>query len=95
MQKIGQHIEIDYEKLGSAMERRSLDVQLRRLDVSHLNITKHVADLESDEMTANGMISAEGEIVLLKNCVLRGGEVEEWVNFFLLFNTRCVLLKNK
>jgi len=52
-------------------------------------------DLESDEMTANGMISAEGEIVLLKNCVLRGGEVEEWVNFFLLFNTRCVLLKNK
>ena len=52
-------------------------------------------DLESDEMTANGMISAEGEIVLLKNCVLRGGEVEEWVNFFLLFNTRCGLLKNK
>ena len=50
MQKIGQHIEIDYEKLGSAMERRSLDVQLRRLDVSHLNITKHVADLESDEI---------------------------------------------
>jgi len=52
-------------------------------------------DLESDEMTANGMISAEGEIVLLKNCVLRGGEVEEWVKFFLLFNKRCVLLKNK
>lgn len=46
-------------------------------------------------MTANGMISAEGEIVLLKNCVLRGGEVEEWVKFFLLFNKRCVLLKNK
>ena len=41
-------------------------------------------DLESDEMTANGMISAEGEIVLLKNCVLRGGEVEEWVKFFFI-----------
>ena len=36
-------------------------------------------DLDSDEMTANGMISAEGEMVLLKNCVLRGGEVEEWM----------------
>jgi hypothetical protein len=32
------------------MERRSLDAQLRQLDVSHLNITKHVADLESDEI---------------------------------------------
>lgn len=50
MQKIGKKIEIDYEKLGSAMERRSLDVQLRSLDVSHLNITKLVADLESDEI---------------------------------------------
>jgi hypothetical protein len=36
-------------------------------------------ELESDEMTACQMVSAEGEQVNLKNCVIRGGEVEEWV----------------
>ena len=36
-------------------------------------------ELESDETTAKAMISAEGESVNLKNCVLRGGEVEEWL----------------
>jgi len=41
-------------------------------------------ELESDEMTATAMISAEGEQVILKNCVIRGGEVEEWVVFLNL-----------
>lgn len=36
-------------------------------------------ELESDETTAIAMTSAEGESVNLKNCVLRGGEVEEWM----------------
>ena len=36
-------------------------------------------ELEQDEITACGMISAEGEVVTLKNCVLRGGEAEEWM----------------
>ena len=36
-------------------------------------------ELESDETTAKAMVSAEGESVNLKNCVLRGGEVEEWL----------------
>ena len=32
------------------MERRKLDVDLRKLDVSSLDITKHLAYLESDEI---------------------------------------------
>jgi dynein heavy chain len=36
-------------------------------------------ELDSDETTATAMVSAEGEVVNLKNCVLRGGEVEEWM----------------
>lgn len=36
-------------------------------------------EMDSDETTARLMISAEQESVSLKNCVLRGGEVEEWM----------------
>ncbi len=32
------------------MERRKLDVELRKIDVSSLDITKHLAYLESDEI---------------------------------------------
>lgn len=41
------------------------------------NLTR--LELEPDEITAVAMTSAEGETVTLKNCVLRGGEVEEWL----------------
>lgn len=53
-------------------------------------------ELEQDEITACGMISAEGEVVTLKNCVLRGGEAEEWVRSFQLsLNERCASSRNR
>ena len=41
-------------------------------------------EFDSDEITATAMVSAEGEQVALKNCVIRGGEVEEWVFLYYL-----------
>lgn len=57
MKKTGKEIEIDIESLGSAMERRILDKKLRSLDVSHLEITCHLANLESDEILKRALLA--------------------------------------
>lgn len=48
MAKLGKEITVDLEALGNAMDRKSFEVELRKLDVAHLQISKHLANLESD-----------------------------------------------
>ncbi len=47
------------------MERRKLDVDLRKLDVSSLDITKHLAYLESDEILKRQLMAKCRTIVRL------------------------------
>ena len=49
LQKIGRPIEIKLEKLDSMEGRNKFEMQMEELGVAHLHITKHLADLESDE----------------------------------------------
>jgi hypothetical protein len=55
--KLKEEIEIDIQALGSPEERRAFELKLRRLDVSHLNITKHLANLESDEILKRQLLA--------------------------------------
>ena len=50
-------LDIDVEALGSPEDRKAFDLKLRRLDVSHLNITKHLANLESDEILKRSLLA--------------------------------------
>ena len=63
--KLKEEIDIDIEALGSPEERKAFDLQLRRLDVSHLNITKHLANLESDEILKRSLLAQNKCIVRL------------------------------
>ena len=63
--KLKEEIDIDVEALGSPEERKAFDLQLRRLDVSHLNITKHLANLESDEILKRSLLAQNKCIVRL------------------------------
>jgi hypothetical protein len=45
------------EALGSAMERRKFEKKLRSIDVGHLNISKHLANLESEEILKRGLLA--------------------------------------
>jgi hypothetical protein len=55
--KLKEEIDIDIQALGSPEERRAFELKLRRLDVSHLNITKHLANLESDEILKRQLLA--------------------------------------
>jgi dynein heavy chain len=65
------------ELLEILSQAKSVILMMPHLRKVFENLVK--LELESDEMTACQMVSAEGEQVNLKNCVIRGGEVEEWV----------------
>lgn len=62
--KLKEEIDINMEALGSPEERRAFELKLRRLDVSHLNITKHLANLESDEILKRSLLAQN-------KCVIR------------------------
>ena len=47
--KIGKPLELRLEKLDTMEGRQKFELQMEELGVQHLNITKHLADLESDE----------------------------------------------
>ena len=47
---MNEEIEVNVESLANAMERRLFEKKLRKIDLSHLNISMHLAHLESDEI---------------------------------------------
>jgi len=47
------------------MERKRFEVELRKLDVAHLNITKHLANLESDVILKRQLMAQNKCIVRL------------------------------
>jgi hypothetical protein len=55
--KLNEEIDINIEALGSPEERRAFELKLRRLDIAHLNITKHLANLESDEIMKRALLA--------------------------------------
>ena len=63
--KKGEEVHIDVEALSSAMERRKLMSKMRRIDVAHLEITKHLANLESDEILKRQLLAQNKCIVRL------------------------------
>lgn len=65
MAKIGREITIDVETLGSAVERRKLEAEFRKIDVAHLDIVKHLAYLESDEILKRSLLASTKCIVRL------------------------------
>jgi hypothetical protein len=48
---------IDVEKLGDPMERQKLETHNRKLGIDHLNISKHLCNLESDEILKRSLLS--------------------------------------
>jgi len=55
--KMRSEMEIDIDKLGCAIERRAFENRLRNIDVGHLNISTHLANLESDEILKRGLLA--------------------------------------
>mmetsp|Transcript_30294 Transcript_30294/g.46318 ORF Transcript_30294/g.46318 Transcript_30294/m.46318 type:complete len:166 (+) Transcript_30294:3661-4158(+) len=43
--------------MGSAMERRKFDIEMRKINVDHLHITHHLANLESDEILKRALLA--------------------------------------
>ena len=55
--KLGYAVTIDAESLSDAMERRKLDRKFRDMDIDHLNIVGHLANLESDEILKRALLA--------------------------------------
>jgi len=51
--------------MGSAIERRKFEQEMRKIDCSHLNITHHLANLESDEILKRALLAQTKCIVRL------------------------------
>ena len=49
LQKTGKPLELKLEKMDTMEGRQKFEFEMEALGVAHLNITKHLADLESDE----------------------------------------------
>mmetsp|Transcript_15455 Transcript_15455/g.26147 ORF Transcript_15455/g.26147 Transcript_15455/m.26147 type:complete len:262 (+) Transcript_15455:392-1177(+) len=64
-EKTGKEILFKIEQLSDAMERRKFESELRKIDLSHLNITKHLANLESDEILKRSLLAQTKCIVRL------------------------------
>lgn len=47
--KTGRRFQVDTQLLASAMERRKFEVEMRKFDLDHLNISTHIANIESEE----------------------------------------------
>lgn len=62
--KTGQEIQIDLATLGNAMHRKKFEVQLRKLDVAHLEVSKHLVNLESD-------VILKRQLMATNNCIVR------------------------
>ena len=63
--KSGREIDVDLEALGNAMDRKRFEVELRKLDVAHLNISKHLANLESDVILKRQLMASNKCVVRL------------------------------
>lgn len=63
MKRTGREIVVDSEALGDAMARKRLDVELRKLNVAHLQITQHLANLESDVILKRQLMAANKCVV--------------------------------
>lgn len=48
---------IEIEKLGDPMERQKFETDNRKLGIDHLNISKHLCNLESDEILKRSLLS--------------------------------------
>jgi hypothetical protein len=57
MKKSGKPIHIDIEQLSDAMERKRLEYEFRNIDIADLNITKHLANLESEEILRRSLLA--------------------------------------
>ena len=55
--KLGKQITLDVESLSNAMERRKLDKQFRDMDIDHLDVASHLANLESDEILKRALLA--------------------------------------
>jgi len=53
----GEIIEINPKKLGSVMERKAFENKMRELNLSRLNISHHLQNLESDEILKRSLLS--------------------------------------
>lgn len=53
----------DADKLASAVERQKFEVELRKLKVEHLQISKHLVNLNSDEILKRALMSVSKCIV--------------------------------
>jgi len=50
-------INLDVHTLGDPMERKRLELELRSIHVDHLNISSHLANLESDEILKRALLA--------------------------------------
>jgi len=48
---------VDTDKLGSAIERKKFETHVRTLGIDHLHISKHLCNLESDEILKRSLLS--------------------------------------
>ena len=58
-------LEINISEIDSTEDRKKFDLQLRQLNLQHLNITKHLADLQSDEILKRELLESNKCIVRL------------------------------
>lgn len=63
LSKTGKPLEINLEKMDTMEGRQRFELQMESLGVSHLEITKHLADLESDE-TLKRLLMAPSKCVV-------------------------------
>ena len=49
LKKTGKPVELNLEKLDTMEGRQKFELSLEPLGITHLNITQHLANLESDE----------------------------------------------
>lgn len=53
---LGKPMEIDTEELSNSMGRKKLQRQLRSINLGHLDIAKHLCNLESDEILRKNLM---------------------------------------
>lgn len=57
LKKTGKPVELKLEKLDTMEGRNKFEASIASLGISHLKITKHLANLESDEMLKRMLLS--------------------------------------
>jgi len=60
---LGKPMTVDVEKLGSAQERLKFETNVRSLGIDHLNISKHLCNLESDEILKRSLLLVTKQII--------------------------------